>query len=144
MKIKTKDKIVRQVLEKMDKRSLEGQKKYGSTMHDEVSTNKKDLRDFLIDVQEEIMDALLYIEAAKACLQEEIEKCYINDKFEDVSMYPTCDMPCDPKIFCECESDRRMANIGRNGNTGEHYNDHHLDVDEFWTSDSTGPISMYP
>ena len=58
MKIKTKDQIVRQVLKKMDERSLIGQEKYGSTMHDEVSTNKKDLRDFLVDVQEELMDAL--------------------------------------------------------------------------------------
>ena len=53
-------------------------------MAKEVATGKKDLAAFLIDTQEEIMDALLYIEAAKACLQEEIEDCYINDKFEDV------------------------------------------------------------
>ena len=46
MKIQTKDKIVRSVLKKMDERSLIGQKKYGSTMHDEISTNKKDLFDF--------------------------------------------------------------------------------------------------
>ena len=64
----------------MDERSLIGQQKYGSTMHDEISTNKKDLRDFLVDIQEELMDSLLYIEAAKACLQEEIEECYIKIK----------------------------------------------------------------
>ena len=110
MKIKTKDKIVQQVLRKMDERSLIGQKKYGSTMHDEVSTNKKDLRDFLTDVQEEIMDALLYIEAAKACLQDEIEECYINDKHEPVSV-----------MYDEKTSNERMKNIGQNGNTGQHY-----------------------
>tara|TARA_Y100000114_G_C11724788_1_gene310358 strand:+ start:943 stop:1197 length:255 start_codon:yes stop_codon:yes gene_type:complete len=72
MKIKTKDKIVRQVIKKIDKRSLIGQKKYGQTMHDEIVTGKKDLKDFLIDVQEEIMDALLYIESAKEILDDEI------------------------------------------------------------------------
>ena len=74
MQIKTKDKIVQAVLRKMDDRSLVGQKKYGSTMHDEIQTGEKDLHMFLNDVQEEIMDALLYIEAAKRCLQDEIEE----------------------------------------------------------------------
>ena len=54
----------------MDKRSLVGQQKYGQTMHNEITTNKKNLYDFLVDVQEEIMDALLYIEAAKTCINE--------------------------------------------------------------------------
>lgn len=71
MQIKTKDKIVQAVLRKMDDRSLVGQKKYGQTMQDEIETGKKDLRMFLTDVQEEIMDALLYIEAAKKCLEDE-------------------------------------------------------------------------
>ena len=74
MQIKTKDKIVQAVLRKMDNRSLVGQKKYRQTMHDEIQTGKKDLHMFLTDVQEEIMDALLYIESAKRCLQDEIEE----------------------------------------------------------------------
>lgn len=74
MKIKTKDKIVLSVLKKMDERSLIGQKKYGSTMYDEISTNKKDLLAFIIDIQEELMDSLLYLEAAKAALKDEIKK----------------------------------------------------------------------
>jgi len=74
MQIKTKDKIVQAVLRKMDDRSLVGQKKYGSTMYKEIQTGEKDLHMFLTDVQEEIMDALLYIEAAKRCLQDEIEE----------------------------------------------------------------------
>jgi len=72
MRIKTKDKIVKRVIKKMDKRSLIGQKKYGQTMHDEIVSGKKNFRDFLTDVQEEIMDALLYIEAAKESLDDEI------------------------------------------------------------------------
>jgi hypothetical protein len=77
MRIKTKDEIVRTVLKKMDERSLVGQKKYGATMMEEIVGQKKDLNRFLNDVQEEIMDALLYIEAAKRCLQDEIEECMV-------------------------------------------------------------------
>ena len=93
MQINTKDKIVQAVLRKMDERSLVGQKKYGQTMQDEIETGKKDLHMFLTDVQEEIMDALLYIEAAKRCLTDEIEEAML----------------------------KRMDIIGQNGNTGEHY-----------------------
>ena len=77
MKIKTEDKIVQSVLRKMDERSLIGQKKYGATMMQEIEGQKKDLNRFLIDVQEELMDALLYIEAAKRCLTDEIEEAMI-------------------------------------------------------------------
>ena len=119
MKIKTKDKIVLQVLKKMDERSLVGQNKYGSTMHDEITTNKKDLRDFLIDVQEEIMDALLYIEAAKTCLQEEIEECYCKDKPKPVR--GKCEQ-CDPSMYCECRADE----------------------EEYWKTNISGSLSQYP
>ena len=102
MEIKTKDKIVQQVLRKMDERSIIGQEKYGSTMHDEVSTNQKDLGDFLVDVQEELMDALLYIESARACLKEEVEEAML-------------------RYYDEEESEKRMNIIGQNGNSGEHY-----------------------
>ena len=83
MKIKTQDKVVRAVLRKIDERSLKGQAKYGAMMHEEVDGGDKNLMDFLIDVQEEIMDALLYIEAAKRCLQDEVEECLLN-QYENV------------------------------------------------------------
>ena len=95
MQIKTKDKIVQAVLRKMDNRSIVGQKKYGQTMQDEIETGKKDLHMFLTDVLEELMDALLYIEAAKRCLQDEVEDCML----------------------------KRMDIIGQNGNDGLHYID---------------------
>tara|TARA_R100000734_G_C3307346_1_gene97920 strand:+ start:41 stop:328 length:288 start_codon:yes stop_codon:yes gene_type:complete len=85
MKIKTKDKIVQQVLRKMDERSLVGQKKYGATMMQEIEGQEKDLNRFLVDVQEELMDALLYIEAAKRCLQDEIEEVVYNRFTKDVT-----------------------------------------------------------
>ena len=91
--VKTKDKIVEQVIEKIDQRSLIGQKKYGAMMMEEVEGKDKDLNDFLTDVQEEIMDALLYIQAARHCLRDEVEECMMN----------------------------RMNVIGQNGNDGLHY-----------------------
>ncbi len=91
--VKTQDKIVEEVIEKIDQRSLVGQKKYGAMMMEEVEGKDKDLNDFLTDVQEEIMDALLYIQAARHCLRDEVEECMIN----------------------------RMNIIGQNGNDGLHY-----------------------
>ena len=93
MKIDTKDEIVLAVLKKMDQRSIIGQQKYGATMMQEIVGEEKDLNRFLIDVQEELMDALLYIEAAKRCLQDEIEESML----------------------------KRINIIAQNGNTGEHY-----------------------
>ena len=93
MKIETKDEIVLAVLKKMDNRSLVGQQKYGATMMQEIVGQEKDLNRFLIDVQEELMDALLYIEAAKRCLADEVEEIMLD----------------------------RMNIIAQNGNNGEHY-----------------------
>ena len=76
--VKTKDEIVQRLIEKIDQRSLVGQKKYGATMMGEIKNEVKDLDKFLIDVQEEIMDALLYIQAARACLRDEIEEAMLN------------------------------------------------------------------
>jgi hypothetical protein len=67
-------------------------------MMEEIEGEEKDLNRFLIDVQEELMDALLYIEAAKRCLSDEIENTMIN----------------------------RMNIIGQNGNEGTHYEENTL------------------
>jgi patatin-like phospholipase/acyl hydrolase len=77
MKINTKDEIVQSVLKKMDERSLVGQKKYGATMMEEIKGEKKDLYRFMVDIQEEMMDSILYLEAAKRCLTNEIEEAMI-------------------------------------------------------------------
>lgn len=95
MNINTKDEIVLSVLRKMDQRSIIGQQKYGATMMQEIEGQEKDLNRFLVDVQEELMDALLYIEAAKRCLSDEIEEAMIN----------------------------RINVVGQNGNDGLHYHD---------------------
>ena len=96
--VKTKDEIVQKVIEKIDQRSLIGQEKYGATMMGEIKNEVKDLDRFLIDVQEEIMDALLYIQAARVCLQDELEEVMLN----------------------------RMNVIGQNGNDGLHYEEEDL------------------
>ena len=75
--VKTEDRIVQQIIEKIDQRSLVGQAKYGAMMMEEVEGKDKDLNDFLIDVQEEIMDALLYIQAARECLANEREEAIL-------------------------------------------------------------------
>lgn len=77
-KIKTEDTVVQTVIEKMDKRSEFGMKKYGKAMHEEVMNGDKDLHAFITDVQEELMDALLYLESAKRCLQIEVNKCMLS------------------------------------------------------------------
>ena len=92
MRIKTEDKIVQQVLRKMDERSLVGQKKYGATMMQEIEGQEKDLDRFLVDVQEELMDALLYIEAARRCLNDEVEEVMYNrsignNSLDDINIY---------------------------------------------------------
>ena len=93
MKIKTEDKIVQQVLRKMDERSLIGQKKYGATMMQEIEGQEKDLDRFLVDVQEELMNALLYIEAARRCLTDEIEEALLhhsrvdNENIDNIDIY---------------------------------------------------------
>jgi hypothetical protein len=102
MKIDTKDEIVLAVLKKMDQRSIIGQQKYGATMMQEIVGEEKDLNRFLVDVQEELMDALLYIEAAKRCLSDEIEEAMIN----------------------------RINVVGQNGNDGLHYHDIEINEQE--------------
>ena len=84
MQIKTQDKIVQNVLRKMDERSLIGQKKYGATMMQEIQGQKKDLGRFIVDVQEELMDAILYLESARHCLRDEIEEALLRRSNIDV------------------------------------------------------------
>ena len=84
-------------------------------MMQEIVGQEKDLSRFLIDVQEELMDALLYIEAAKRCLADEVEEAMlerINVEYDKVS-------PSSAHAFEE--DDERMKVIAQNGNTGEHY-----------------------
>ena len=68
MKSKTilfRDPVVERVCDKFVRRSDVGYAKYGKTLHDERTGGHKDLAGYLNDIQEELMDAILYIQAAK-------------------------------------------------------------------------------
>lgn len=56
----TKDPIVRQVLKEINNRSLVGIKKYGTTLA------KNNTDDFLTHLQQELMDAINYIQKLKS------------------------------------------------------------------------------
>lgn len=62
--ILTKDPIVVKILEKINNRSIIGIEKYGTTLEE----NNND--DFLNHLQEELMDAILYIEKLKSIKNE--------------------------------------------------------------------------
>lgn len=73
MKSKTilfRDPVVERVCDKFVTRSDVGYAKYGRTLHDERTGRHKDLAGYLNDVQEELMDAILYIQAAREELVE--------------------------------------------------------------------------
>ncbi|MAS49240.1 MAG: hypothetical protein CL557_17725 [Alphaproteobacteria bacterium] len=79
----SRDKIIQQVIEKIKKRSDVGYKKYGVTLYDD----NQPLDGWLNHIQEELMDAVNYIEKARMSLREEIEECYIKDT-QSISKYP--------------------------------------------------------
>lgn len=80
--IKFRDPVVRNVVNKFVKRSDVGFDKYGQTLDTERTTGMKDLVGYLSDIQEELMDAVLYIQAAREELQDLSEESLIQ-KFND-------------------------------------------------------------
>ena len=72
--IKFRDPVVERVCDKFVTRSNVGFEKYGRSMHDERTGGHKDLAGYLNDVQEELMDAILYIQAAREELQDKVVK----------------------------------------------------------------------
>ena len=72
-----RDPVVKHVVTKFVSRSDIGYEKYGRTLDDERKGGFKNLAGYLNDIQEELMDAVLYIQAAR----EELED--INKKLDD-------------------------------------------------------------
>ena len=68
--IKFRDPVVERVVDKFVSRSDVGFKKYGRSIHNERTGGHKDLLGYLNDVQEELMDAILYIQAAREEIDE--------------------------------------------------------------------------
>jgi hypothetical protein len=69
--IKFRDPVVENVVDKFVTRSDVGYAKYGRTLHSERTGKHKDLAGYLNDIQEELMDAILYIQAAREELAED-------------------------------------------------------------------------
>ena len=65
-----RDPVVRNVVDKFVNRSNVGYDKYGRTLDDERRNKHKHLLGYLNDIQEELMDAILYIQAAREELTE--------------------------------------------------------------------------
>ena len=69
-----RDEVVKNVVDKFVNRSDVGYKKYGQTLNDERTSGVKGLAEYLNDIQEELMDAVLYIQAAREELNEKAYK----------------------------------------------------------------------
>ena len=80
--IKFRDPVVERVVDKFVSRSDVGFEKYGTTLEDERRLKMKGLQKYLNDIQEDLMDAVLYIQTARDELQDLNEESLI-DKFKD-------------------------------------------------------------
>ena len=72
-----RDPVVERVVDKFVSRSDVGFEKYGTTLEDERRIKMKDLHKYLNDIQEELMDAVLYIQSARDELQDLTEESLI-------------------------------------------------------------------
>lgn len=68
-----RDPVVERVVDKFVSRSDVGFKKYGQTLDSERKSKIKGLLEYVNDVQEELMDAVLYLQAVKEELYESRE-----------------------------------------------------------------------
>ena len=88
--IKFRDPVVERVVDKFVSRSDVGFEKYGTTLEDERRLKMKGLQKYLNDIQEELMDAVLYIQSARDELQDLHEESLIEkfneDEHEELSL----------------------------------------------------------
>ena len=81
-----RDPVVKNVVDKFVNRSDVGFAKYEQTLDDERRLKMKGLQKYLNDIQEELMDAVLYIQAARDELQDMSEEALI-DRHRDEEAY---------------------------------------------------------
>ena len=72
--IEFRDPVVERVCDKFVTRSDVGYKKYGKTLHDERTGKHKDLLGYLNDIQEELMDAILYLQTAQEEIKDQLDE----------------------------------------------------------------------
>ena len=75
-----RDPVVKNVVDKFVQRSDVGYEKYNNTLDDERRLKMKNLQGYINDIQEELMDAVLYIQTAREELRDLSEESLI-DKF---------------------------------------------------------------
>ena len=63
--LEIKDPVVEKVIKKFAERSEMGMKKYSRSLQEERISGMKSLADYLKDVQEELINAVIYIQTAK-------------------------------------------------------------------------------
>ena len=78
-----RDPVVMNVVDKFVERSDVGYEKYGRTLNDERIGKHKDLAGYLNDIQEELMDAILYIQTAREELANAYEAPRANVNWEE-------------------------------------------------------------
>jgi len=81
--ISFRDPVVERVVDKFVSRSDVGFEKYGTTLEDERRLKMKGLQKYLNDIQEELMDAVLYIQSARDELQDLTEESLIQRCIDD-------------------------------------------------------------
>jgi hypothetical protein len=77
-RVEFRDPVVENVCDKFIRRSDVGYDKYGRTLHDERTGKHKDLLGYLNDIQEELMDAILYIQTAREEMMEQMQAQRMN------------------------------------------------------------------
>ena len=78
-----RDPVVKNVVDKFVDRSDVGFAKYEQTLDDERRLKMKGLQKYLNDIQEELMDAVLYIQAAREELRDLNEESLIQRCIDD-------------------------------------------------------------
>ena len=86
--IRFRDPVVERVVDKFVSRSDVGFDKYGTTLEDERRLKMKGLQKYLNDIQEELMDAILYIQTAREELQDLSDDALVEKCKDDVLTYP--------------------------------------------------------
>jgi hypothetical protein len=119
-KIFFRDPVVERVVDILVSSSDVGFAKYGNTLHDERTKKLKGLFKYVNDVQEELMDAILYLQACKEEIQDLSEEGllleFANHVDEDDSEFSV-----KGDMYSFTIDEDRMDIIGQNGNDGLHY-----------------------
>ena len=69
-----RDPVVKRVVQKFRERSDAGFLKYGTTLNEDRTTKMKGLLKYIIDIQEELMDAILYLQTAQEEIKDQLDE----------------------------------------------------------------------